>query len=220
MSTVLVIAPHPDDETLGCGGTVLRHHAEGNETHWLIVTGITEDFGWSAEKVRNRNKEINEVSRTYGFAGTHNIALPATKLDTLPLSNLIEKIGGVIKLVAPDILYVPFAHDVHTDHQITSQAVSACLKWFRYPSIKRVLAYETLSETAFNYMADAFLPTVFIDISGYLKRKVEILKLYASELGEHPFPRSEKAIKALATMRGSHCGFEAAEAFQLLLEKV
>ena len=98
--------------------------------------------------------------------------------------------------------------------------VGACSKWFRYPSVKRVLAYETLSETNFNLNPNAtFNPNYFIDISEYLERKLEVLAIYRSELGVFPFPRSAEAIRALATYRGSSSGFVAAEAFQLLRER-
>ena len=110
MNKILVIAPHPDDETLGCGGILLRHKAEGDEVHWLIVTGPNEDYGWSAEQVRNRAEEINQVSASYGFIKTHNLALPAVRLDTLPMTELIEKVGSIIKTLQPEVLYVTFAH--------------------------------------------------------------------------------------------------------------
>lgn len=220
MRTVLAIAPHPDDETLGCGGALLRHSMEGDRIHWLIATEILDNDGWTSRQKEKRHEEIKLVSRAYGFTGIHNLSLPTTRLDTLPLNQVIEKIGNVFRSISPDVLYVPFAHDVHTDHQVTAKAISACLKWFRYPSIRRVLAYETLSETSFNYTESCFCPNVFMDISSFLQRKVEIMKLYESELEEHPFPRSEKALNALAILRGSYSGYEYAEAFELILEKL
>jgi len=93
------------------------------------------------------------------------------------------------------------------------EAASACTKWFRYPSVKRVLAYETPSETDFGIdpRDSGFKPNVFVDIGGQLDRKIELMKIYASEMGEFPFPRSEKALRALAQLRGSQAGFKAAE---------
>ena len=101
------------------------------------------------------------------------------------------------------------------------EAASACTKWFRYPSVKRVLAYETPSETDFGIdpRDTGFKPNVFVDITVQLKRKVELMKIYASEVGEFPFPRSEEALRALAELRGSQAGYEAAESFSLLVQR-
>ena len=112
---------------------------------------------------------------------------------------------------------MPFAYDVHTDHQIIAKALQATLKWFRYPHIRKVYMYETPSETEFNFVENRlFRPNVFVNISPYLEDKIEVMKIYAGEMGEFPFPRSEKTIRALAALRGSQSGFESAEAFELV----
>ena len=109
---------------------------------------------------------------------------------------------------------------MHTDHRIVFDAVIACTKWFRYPSVKRVLAYETLSETDFSLNTNGrFYPNYFINISGYLEKKIELMSIYISEIAKFPFPRSYEAIRALATLRGAASGYIAAEAFQLLKER-
>jgi len=220
MNKVLIIAPHPDDETLGCGGTLYKHKAEGDEIYWLIVTGISEDTGWANDAVIKRDNEMNAVSKKYGFSDVFNLRLPTTKIDTLPLSDLIEKITDVYKNIKPDVIYIPFSYDVHTDHQIIAKALQSTFKWFRYPHIKNIYMYETPSETEFNFVENrVFRPNVFINISQYLENKIETMKIYASEFGEHPFPRSEKALRALATLRGAQSGYEAAEAFELVYER-
>jgi N-acetylglucosamine malate deacetylase 1 len=217
---ILAIAPHPDDETLGCGGTLYKHKAEGDEIYWLIVTGISEDTGWANDAVIKRDNEMNAVSKKYGFSDVFNLRLPTTKIDTLPLSDLIEKITDVYKNIKPDVIYIPFSYDVHTDHQIIAKALQSTFKWFRYPHIKNIYMYETPSETEFNFVENrVFRPNVFINISQYLENKIETMKIYASEFGEHPFPRSEKALRALATLRGAQSGYEAAEAFELVYER-
>ena len=152
MSKVLVIAPHPDDETLGCGGTLSRHNQEGDELYWVIVTGIREGAGWSSDDVKKRDVEIDTVAKKYGFTDVFNFRLPTTKLDTLPLSDLLDNITDVYKKVEPEIIYMPFAYDVHTDHQLIAKALQSTFKWFRYPHIKKVLMYETPSETEFNFV--------------------------------------------------------------------
>ena len=217
---ILVIAPHPDDETLGCGGTLFRHKQEADELYWGIVTGISEENGWSAEAVEKRDAEIDSVAKKYGFTDIYNFQLPTTKMDTLPTSDLIEKISTVYKKVEPDIIYMPCAYDVHTDHQITARALQSTFKWFRYPHIQKVLMYETPSETEFNFIEkNVFKPNVFVNISDHLDGKIEAMKIYESEIGEFPFPRSEKTLRALAILRGSQSGFESAEAFELIYER-
>jgi N-acetylglucosamine malate deacetylase 1 len=217
---IIVIAPHPDDETLGCGGALLKHQSEGDEIHWCILTKIDSSLGYSSEQIQERSTTIESVKNLFKFHTVHFGNFATTKLDQIPLSEIITVIGSIFKKVEPHTVYVPFCGDIHSDHKIAFDATLSCTKWFRYPSIQRVLAYETLSETDQATPLENFIfsPNVFIDISKHLKKKIEIMKTYRTELGEFPFPRSEKAIEALATVRGAASGFHAAEAFQLVKE--
>jgi len=219
----LIVAPHPDDELLGCGGTLLRRVAEGGTVAWLLMTAITEGAGWSVERIQQRAAEIDRVRKGLQVAPHHLYALgfPTAELDRIPMSILVGKISEVFADFQPDEVLLPYPGDVHSDHRVTFEAASACTKWFRYPSVKRVLAYETPSETDFgiNPRDSGFKPNVFVDIGGQLEQKLELMKIYASEMGEFPFPRSEKALKTLAQRRGSQAGYEAAEAFMLLREQ-
>ena len=217
---ILVIAPHPDDETLGCGGALFRHKAEGDDIYWLIITGISQEGGWQEKVVKKRDNEIDAVAEKYEFSDVFNLRLPTTKMDMLPISDLIGEISNVYKKIEPDIIYMPYAYDVHTDHQIIAKALQSTLKWFRYPHIKKVYMYETPSETEFNFVENrVFHPNVFINISKYLDDKIETMKIYVGEMGEFPFPRSEKTLRSLATWRGSQSGFESAEAFERVYEQ-
>jgi LmbE family N-acetylglucosaminyl deacetylase len=203
----IVIAPHPDDETLGVGGTLLRRKAEGVNLAWVIVTNISIESGWSAEKVKQRAGEIQRIAQLYEFDEVYCLNFETTQLDTIPMSDLVAAISDVFKEFKPEEVYVPHPADVHT-------------KWFRYPSVKRVLAYETLSETDFGLGTDqAFRPNVFVDIEHFFSKKLQAMDIYASEVGEFPFPRSHEAIRALATLRGAASGFKSAEAFELLRER-
>lgn len=219
---VIIVAPHPDDETLGCGGTILRHKQAGDDIHWLVVTAMTPGQGFPQERITAREAEIAMVARRYGFASVQLLGLPTTRLDTLPLGDIITAITRAFQSVTPEVVYLPFGGDVHSDHAIVSDAVLSCTKWFRNTSIKRILAYETLSETEFGNSPDTlgFRPNVFVDIHPYLNEKIEILRIYSSELGEFPFPRSVGTVMALAQLRGSSAGCPAAEAFMLLKEVV
>ena len=120
--------------------------------------------------------------------------------------------------VRPSEVYTPFAGDAHSDHKVVFAAVAAATKIFRHSYIKRVLAYETLSETDFSLdgVASSFIPNIFVNIEGYLEKKLDVLSLYKSEIDDFPFPRSFKALKALASLRGAQAGCQDAEAFVLL----
>jgi N-acetylglucosamine malate deacetylase 1 len=219
---VLVIAPHPDDELLGCGGTLLRYASEGVSVGWLIITGMKESYGWDRERIIERSGEIKEVQNALGIQAKHlyQLDLPPAKLDSLPLSSVVEKISEVFSDFEPDEIFLPHPGDVHSDHRVCFDAAMACTKWFRYPFIKKILTYETVSETDANLdLTLPFQPTVFFEISDTLEKKWELLTLYKSEMKDFPFPRSEKTIKSLAYFRGSQAGYEAAEAFCLLRER-
>jgi LmbE family N-acetylglucosaminyl deacetylase len=199
---------------------MLRHIDQGNNVYWLIVSHISVELGFSEEKVERREHEIQEVAATYGVENTINLGFPTTRLDAEPMTTLVDAVGEVFHEVEPEQVYIPYRNDIHTDHAVVFDAVASCTKSFRYPSVQRVLAYETLSETDFSLDpdSDTFRPQVFIDIKGYLERKISIMKLYKDEIGTHPFPRSPSSIRALATLRGAAAGTEAAEAFALLRE--
>lgn len=136
------------------------------------------------------------------------------------MGDLVGALSGVFKAFQPEEVFVPHPSDVHTDHRVVFDATSGCTKWFRYPSVKRVLAYETLSETDFGLGTNkGFEPNVFVDIAPYLDTKLAAMEIYASEMALFPFPRSHEALRALATLRGAASGYQAAEAFQLLRER-
>ena len=205
---------------LGVGGTLLRRKAEGAKVAWLIVTAISVESGWSEEKVNQRADEIKRVTELFSFDEVFELNFPTTLLDRVPMANVVAGISDVFKSFRPEEVFVPHPSDVHTDHGIVYDAAACCTKWFRYPSVKRVLAYETLSETDFGLGTDSgFRPNVFVDIEPFLEGKLRAMDIYVSELGTFPFPRSREAIRALATLRGAASGFRAAEAFELLRER-
>ena len=222
MNAILVVAPHPDDETLGCGGTLLRHVAEGDPVHWLIATSMTEDVGYTSAEVARRRAQIAKVADGFGFTAVHELGFPTTYLDTVPLVDLVSAIGEVIQEIEPVTLYLPYGGDAHSDHGITFKAAQACTKWFRYPSIRHCYCYETLSETDFALPSagPGMLINRYVDISAYIDKKLEIVSYYDDETAEHPFPRSQTTVKALGELRGAAAGCMAAEAFQTLKEIV
>ncbi len=245
MKRVLVVAVHPDDETLGCGGTLLRLGAENSTIHWLIVTSIYTKQGeqywtmtsrsnkaywnhngvtavpFSAEAVVKRSEEIKQVGETYAFDSVHELGLPTMCLDQLAIKFMIAKISEVLDKIKPDTVILPFKGDVHSDHRIIFRAAYSCTKSYRYPYIKKVIMMETISETDFaaGLVEERFCPNLFVDISKYINQKQNIMRFYESELGDHPFPRSKENIKALAINRGAIVGFRYAESFMVLREK-
>ena len=213
---VLIVAVHPDDETLGCGGTLLKHKDNKDEIHLLIATSLDKKHSY----YEKREKEIDQVSKRYGFNSVHNLRLKTMRVDEYSMSELVIKISNLINNIMPNIIYLPFIHDIHSDHKKIFEAAFSCTKSFRYPFLKKIYMMETLSETEFapSLTNSSFCPNTFIDITKYIEKKIEIMNIYQSEIGEHPFPRSKKNIKALATLRGASCGSEYAESFMLLKE--
>ena len=218
MDKILVLATHPDDETLGCGGYLLKKKKEGHKIYWLIITGLSETVGYSKAMCEKREKEIEAVSQAYNFDKTFNLKFDTTKLDTYPLGELVKKIGNVITEVEASHLFLPFHSDAHSDHRITFDAGYSCTKSFRYPSLRKVYMMETLSETEYApaISGQTFIPNTFVDISDFFQEKVKVMNIYESEIAKHPFPRSEETLEALAKYRGSTINVKYAESFVLL----
>jgi len=153
----------------------------------------------------------------YNFDDVFRLEFPTMRLDEVNMSELINAFSNVINKVKPNILYIPFYGDAHSDHRIVFDALRPFFKSFRYPFVKKILMMEIISETDSQFR-EIFNPNVFVDISDFLERKIEIMKIYKSEVGEHPFPRNEQNIRSLARYRGSQCNCRYAESFMLLKE--
>ena len=216
---ILVIAPHPDDETLGCGGTLLKHKAAGDEIVWCIVTRGFEPLV-SSEFLENREKEIERVGAAYGCEEIIKLDHPTTRIDTLPQEQLIANFRDTIDSARPELVYLNHSGDVHSDHRAIFAAVMSAIKPFNTArhGVKRILSYEVPSSTdaAMTSLGRPFLPTVFSDISPYLEEKLRIFSFYPVEVQPFPQPRALDSLKALARVRGATIGVEYAEAFMLL----
>ena len=222
---ILIIAPHPDDETLGCGGTIFNHKRRGDNVYLAIITSVKVlkdqnnnilNFYKDTVSQKSENKKIKKF---YNFKKIFYLDHPTTRLDVTPFGDIVKSIDNTIKEIKPEVIYLPSPFDLHTDHHVTVKATLSCTKWFRNKSIKRVLGYEVLSETNFNHYGGNFKPNVYIDISPFLQKKVNAMKIYKTEFKKHPFPRSLEAIKSLAILRGSESGFKAAEGFYLYIDR-
>ncbi|MHC4617647.1 MAG: PIG-L deacetylase family protein [Planctomycetota bacterium] len=217
---VLAIAPHPDDEVLGAGGTIARLASEGNEVTVVIVTK-----GWlplfadaQVEKVRAEARAANE---TLGVKSLRFMDLPVTKLNQIPKHKLNRKFEQLIDEELPELVFLPFFSDLQEDHR---QVFDACMVALRpllsRKHVKQILCYETVSETHWSAanIEPYFQPQVWVDISNHLSAKMEAMRKYNSQLQPEPNARSLEAISSLAKWRGSMVGMHAAECFVVVRE--
>lgn len=219
--SVVVLAPHPDDEVLGAGGTIARLADAGRDVHVVVVTrGQEPDF--PRELTQTVRKEAQKAHDHLGVIQTHWLDFPAARLADLPHKDLNAKIGSLVKELRPEVLLVPHVGDMHLDHQhvFISSLVAARPHQEDYPAT--ILAYETLSETNWNapYLTPAFLPNVFFDITETIDRKLEAFALFESQVREAPHERSVETIRALASLRGATVHRQAAEAFVLIRHSI
>ena len=218
---VLVVAAHPDDEILGCGGSMLQHVAAGDTVHVLIMAeGIT-----SREISRDVEKHSNELSALHSasyqaaqFMGVEKIKLygfPDNRMDTVSLLDVVKKIESEINLFRPDIVYTHHAGDVNIDHVITHKAVVTACRPIAGTSVKTLLFFETLSSTEWQMASNevVFLPDYFVNIEKFLPQKLKALNFYKSEMRAFPHSRSYEGVEVLAKWRGMLSGLHYAEAF-------
>ena len=217
MNTILVLSAHPDDETLGCGGTLLRHRDKGDQLTWCVATAATEP-NWSAAVVKAKVAEMDAVASAFGFASVHRLAHPAAELASVPRGTLVRELRDILQSLRPDTVYCVSGRDAHDDHQALFAGAAAALKPFR-SAVRRFLVYETLSSTDVAAPDIPFSPNVFVDIGSVIEKKLLIFGMYGTEIGSPPFPRSAETLRALARVRGAASGVEYAEAFQLIRER-
>lgn len=212
---VLIFSAHPDDETLGMGGTILKHRANGDDVFWCVFTIAFRNS--DSEYIRIRNNIVRKVADAYGFTEFFNLGFPAAELDKVGFRDMIDKTIEVIKTVKPDIVYTVGCSDVNTDHDVVYRSIMIATKP-SYSFIKEIYAYEIPSSTnwAFPDKSTWFEPQVYVDIERYFSKKLEILSLYEDQIFEFPHARSLKAVEALAMYRGSSVGMKYAEAFKVL----
>lgn len=218
MNRVIVVAPHPDDEILGCGGTVLKHKENGDKVAVLYITNCLTEYGSTTERYLSRQEEIENIKSMAKIDKLYKLDLPPAKLDTINTSSLVKKISEVFQGFKPNIVYINHHDDIHSDHETVFKATYSCTKSFRYPFIEKIYIYETPSETEFGYKQD-FHPNSYVDITAFIENKLDLMSIYESEVMEFPYPRSLDSIKALARWRGSRVGVEYAEAFMLIYER-
>lgn len=213
---ILVVSPHPDDETLGAGGTICRYVNEGHDVFWLNVTTMRNSGLFTEDMMQHREKQIEDIVKFYDIKKFYQLDFPTTKLEEIDTSLAIGKISKIINEIKPEIIILPDYNDAHSDHKYVFDWCYACTKTFRYPYVRQVMTMEILSETDFGRPENPFLPNYYVDISNYMNDKLDALKIYDTELGEPPFPRSLKNVEALASLRGATAGVMYAEAFRII----
>lgn len=215
----LVIAPHPDDEILGCGGTIARLVDGGCHVEVVVATrGHAPRF--SQAQVDQVRDEARQAHTVLGVAHTYFLDFPAAALDQVPRSDLNAGIAGVVQSARPDTLFIPFVADLHFDHGLIFEAAMVAARPLGEDYPKRILAYETVSETnwAAPYLSPSFQPNIFIDIGAHLDKKIEAFGCFASQVRPFPNERSFETLRALAQVRGSCVSRSAAEAFVMIRE--
>lgn len=214
-NAVTVIAPHPDDETLGAGGTIARLCAAGVKVSVLIVSGHLPPL-YPPEMFEATRSEATSAMKALGVDVLEFLEVPATYVASEPVAKLNSAIGAFLKAKRPEAVLIPFP-DRHIDHRVIFDASLVCCRPTHDGAPKVVLAYETLSETHWNVpgVEPAFVPEFFYDISDYLEMKRTALSCYASQVSNTP-SRSIEACEALARFRGSQNGFTFAEAFKVV----
>ena len=221
---ILVIAAHPDDEVLGCGGAMARFVTEGCEVYTLILgEGVT-----SRDKERDRAERENEITELRKQAENANNILgvkkvyafdfPDNRFDSIPLLDIIKTIEKIKGSVQPDSVFTHHQGDLNIDHQITFKAVVTACRPVKDESVKEIYSFEIPSSTEWNAPSSLtyFMPDYFVDVSKSLKVKINALKEYETELREFSHPRSLKAVELNAKQWGVKMGFEAAEAFKTI----
>lgn len=217
--TVLVIAPHPDDEILGVGGTIAKRVKEGHDVYVCIVTKGCEPL-FSKEFVEKTRGECREADAMLGVKKTIFLDFPAVMLETVPRHELNDSVAKVIQEYKPDEIYIPHRGDMQLDHKMVVDAAMVALRPKYKHRVNRIYAYETLSETGWDIpnSVNEFIPNVYENISDELDRKLKALAVFQSQLAEFPAVRSIGAIDALAKFRGATVNVYAAEAFCLIRE--
>lgn len=216
---VLVFAPHPDDEIIGVGGTIAKRTASGDEVYVCVVTkGIPPIF--DEDFIEQDRRECREADALLGVKETIFLDFPAVMLETIPRYQFNGRIGEVVQQIKPDEVYIPHRGDMQLDHQMVVDAAMVALRPKYLHVVKRIYAYETLSETGWNIpnTNNDFIPTVYENISETLEKKIEAMNIFKSQLAEFPAARSLGAIEALAKYRGATMNVMAAEAFSLIRE--
>ena len=218
---ILVIAAHPDDEAMGCGGTLARHAEQGDDVNILFLAD-GESSRPDNHNIERRCEAAENAASALGCNSPLLLGLADNQLDTMPLLEIVQKVEKTIKEISPSIIYTHYGGDLNIDHQITHQATLTAMRPQPDCKVNAIYGFETLSSTEWSSPDQyaGFRPTHFVDVHNYMDKKVAALKCYEQEMRPFPHARSFEAVKALANYRGVSVGVPAAEAFSVIREIV
>ncbi|MCV3482448.1 PIG-L deacetylase family protein [Campylobacter sp. CNRCH_2014_0184h] len=211
---ILIIAAHPDDEVLGCFGTIARYIQKGYEAYTLIL-----GEGKTSRSTNNKNEQEileDELLKANNFLGIKKVFrkfFPDNAFDKIPLLEIVKSIEEIKNEIKPNIIFTHYEKDLNIDHQITYKATITATRSLPEESVKEIYSFEILSSTEWNYPL-SFQPDVFFDISSSLDLKLQAMSFYQSELKQYPHPRSLEGIKINAQYQGMKVGLQYAEAFK------
>lgn len=222
MANILVIAPHADDEVLGCAGTMKKHSAAGDNVFVAIMTNaaIGDPEMYTKEGIKNVRKEAIKAHMLLGVKETFFFDFPAPRLDTFPSYKISIELNKLINDLNTDLLFIPHRGDIHRDHRVIFDAAMVAARPNGKNNVRKILSYETLSETewAAPVIDNMFIPNCFNDISQYIEIKIEAFQIYKSQIKLYPNSRSVEGIRSLSAFRGVTISCPYAEAFMILRE--
>ena len=218
-NTILIIAAHPDDEVLGCFGTVARLIKRGYTAYTLILSGGKTSRGEVKQsEIEHLKEEMHQANNLIGITDVFQADFPDNAFDSVPLLSIVKKIEEIKLEIRPEIIFTHHIGDMNIDHQITHQAVLTATRPMREETVKQIFAMEVPSSTEWNMFNHntAFIPNVFSDIENTIDLKIKAMSKYSSELREYPHPRSLQHIKELAKVNGTKVGLNYSENFILI----
>jgi LmbE family N-acetylglucosaminyl deacetylase len=222
---ILILAAHPDDEVLGCGGTIARFTNEKRDVYIAILgEGVTSRYTHREQadirELENLHDSSKRVSKLLGVKELFLHDLPDNRFDTIPLLNIVKIIEALIDKIKPSVVFTHHGGDLNIDHSITHRATLTATRPIAGNSVKQVYAYEVPSSTewVFGQFAKDFHPNVFINIESSIEKKVQAMEIYESEVRAFPHPRSPEALRTVAKRWGCVSGLGTAEAFELIRE--
>ena len=217
---ILVLAAHPDDETLGCGGTISKLSADNHEIHLVTFTdGVGARSDVSSDP--DRRPVLTSVCDILGIAKFHSFNFPDNEMDTIPFINVVKSIENYLKdnNFIPDTVFTHSPYCLNIDHTIVYNATMTAFRGLSHFNPIKILAYEVPSSSEWNPIS-RFTPNCYFDVTAFFNKKLSALKVYDSEMRKHPHPRSFKNCERLAMTFGAECGLEMAERFMILREVI
>ena len=218
MKKILVVCAHPDDETLGMGGTIALHTKRRDKVYVLILSEGETARGKKSSNILKRKKQATSACNLLGVKKITFLDYPDQKLDTVALSQLSKDIEMIVKDWSPDIVYTHFWNDINQDHRQVYEATSIAVRPLPKSKISQFIVFETPSSTEWGSKKKNFEPNLFIDITKVISKKLQAFNKYKNEVMDYPHPRSKKSITNRARFWGNVVGIDYAESFMIVRE--